>query len=204
MFITFEGIEGSGKTTQSIILKEYLEKQGYPVIHTRNPGGTDLGTKIRELVLHHQTFPITELLLFLADRNQHVNQVIRPALQQNKIVICDRYYHSTFAYQAGGRHIDSEAIHYINDLAIEGIRPDITFLIDIPVEMGLKRAKSRNQELDKIEKSGLDFHYSVRNTFLKMAENDSIMAKIEGNLSPDLIHQEIIKILMDRFPNKFS
>lgn len=193
IFITFEGIEGSGKTTQSRLLKEYLDGQGIPAIHTRNPGGTELGLKIRELVLHQGAYPVAELLLFLADRNQHVNEVIRPAINADKVVICDRYYHSTFAYQAGGRKIDPSAIEYINDLAIEGCRPDLTFLIDVTVEEGLSRARARDPELDRIEQAGLEFHRAVRESFLSMAREDARVTVVDGARDPQVIHSEVLE-----------
>lgn len=190
LFITLEGIEGCGKSTQAKLLKEYFEKQGREVILTREPGGTELGASIRRLLLESgHVYPIAELLLFLADRNQHVREMIVPALEKGAVVICDRYYHSTFAYQAAGRKVGSETVKIINDIAMEGTKPLITFLIDIPVDEGFRRKKANRMELDRIEREKKDFHETIRAGYLELAGKDPSMTVIDGMLPREEIHR---------------
>ncbi len=181
LFITFEGIEGCGKTTQANYLYKYLLNKGIDIILTREPGGTELGVNIRKLILNSTSvYPITELFLFLADRNQHVNEIIRPALESGAVVICDRYYHSTYAYQASGRNAGIDTVKKLNDISIEGLIPDITFLIDIPVEIGFKRKNNLNLSLDRIEREDFKFHNKIRDAYLKIAEEEKNVFIIDG------------------------
>lgn len=171
VFITFEGIEACGKTTQSKMLFHYLIDTGYRAITTREPGGTSLGIRIREILLSHteEIFPsVAELMLYEADRNIHINNVIKPKLNEGYIVISDRFYDSTTAYQHYARGIDLDVVFFLNSLASENIRPDITFLIDIPVEMAFERLEKK----DRLESEGLDFHNKVRNGFLEIARRE--------------------------------
>ncbi|MEZ0323773.1 MAG: dTMP kinase [Hydrogenothermaceae bacterium] len=198
IFITFEGIEACGKTTQANKLYNYLIENGYKAVLTREPGGTILGKKIREILLSHteEKFPIlAELLLYEADRNIHIHNIIRPKLEDGFIVISDRFYHSTTAYQHYGRNINFDIVEYLNNLATEGIKPDITFLIDIPVEKSFERLKSR----DRLESESIDFHRKVREGFLKIAEKEQDrMVVLDGIQSIDDLFNQIISTLKDR------
>lgn len=199
VFITFEGIEGSGKSTQAKRLYEYLINIGIKAYLTREPGGTSIGKKIREILLSHweENFPsIAELLLYQADRNIHVNNIIKPLLQQDYIVISDRFYDSTTAYQHYARGIDYSIVDYLNKLATEGIKPHITFLLDLPVQEAFKRL---NREKDRLESEGLNFHQKVREGFLKIAdmEKDRVIV-LDGLKSPDEIFNQILNILKER------
>jgi dTMP kinase len=173
LFITFEGGEGSGKSSQAEELRRWLSTQGIPAILTHEPGGTELGEKISDLVKWAQNTdisPMTELLLFNASRAQHVKGVIRPALYEGKAVICDRFDDSTTAYQSYGRGLDLEMVKSINDTATGGLRPNLTVLLDISVEDGL--ARKSGEKLDRFEKEDLDFHRKVREGYLKLADEE--------------------------------
>jgi len=175
-FLTLEGGEGTGKSAQLRLLTDYLHDKGYPVLATREPGGTGLGDDIRRILLdrantgmsHH-----TELLLYEASRAQLVHQVIRPALASGAIVICDRFFDSTTAYQGYGRGIDLALIRALNLAATGGLRPDCTILLDIDPSIGLQRARSRNgHQLDRLERETLAFHQRVRRGYLQMAQHE--------------------------------
>ena len=174
-FITFEGIEGSGKTTQINLLADYLRNQGHKVIVSREPGGTELGKKIRKLLLDPRYDNMdyrTEILLYAADRAQHVKEKIKPALQEGKIVISDRFVDSNLAYQAAGRGLDYDMVYQINDWVINSCWPDLTFILDIDIKEGLKRARSLSKDStgDRLEREVDEFHQRVRNAYLKMAQ----------------------------------
>ena len=177
MFLTLEGVEGSGKSTLAATLAARLERAGHAVLRTREPGGCSLGRDIRALLLDcgRTAVPRAELYLFLADRAQHVEEVIRPALARGEWVLCDRYADSTIAYQGGGRGMDAAWLQRLNDDAVGGLWPDITFLLDLPEETGLERAVRRNAESGLSEKEGrfeaesLAFHRRVREAFLRRA-----------------------------------
>jgi dTMP kinase len=179
LFITFEGPEGSGKTTQIELLSGYLEEKGYSVIATREPGGTSIGDQIRTILLDpHNTemLPASEALLFSAARAQIVNQVIRPCLAQGDIVLCDRYADSTLAYQGYGHGLDLETLHTITALATEELKPDLTVYLDIDVEEGLRRKlaahKASNSEWNRIDRQEMAFHRRVRDGYLQMAARE--------------------------------
>ena len=172
MFITFEGIEGAGKTTQIQYLARYFESKSRSVVITREPGGTAVGQQIREWILNAQTTfqsDLTELFLFFADRFEHIETIIKPALAEGKVVLCDRYVDSTVAYQVGARGLDEDAIQTIVKLL--PLMPDYTLLLDLPVEEGLKRAKNR-ASLDRFEQESSSFHTQVRNKFLDIASKN--------------------------------
>lgn len=181
MFITIEGIEGSGKSTSLLLLAQELERRGYDVLRTREPGGCGLGRAIRPILLDARTRSLNiraELYLFLADRAQHVAEVIRPALEAGQIVLCDRYTDSTLAYQGYGRGLDPEKLRRINEMATGGLVPDLTLLMDLPVGLGLERAGLRNQRLGTVLSEGrfdaesMDFHERVRQGYLALAEEE--------------------------------
>jgi len=201
MFITFEGIEGSGKTTQISRLKAWFESQDKSVITTKEPGGTALGQTIRQLILDPDTAftnPHTELLLFYADRLEHITSIIQPALDQGKIVLCDRYIDSTWAYQSGGRQISETIIESLNTMV--PLMPDKTILLDISPEEGLKRAKKR-AALDRFEQEELSFHHRIRETYLRLAKQcpDRIHLIPVRNKTLEAISQKVIS-LFDPLP----
>ncbi len=170
LFITLEGPEGSGKTTQSKLLADYLEGRGYAVLCTREPGGTGIGEQIREIILSNDNHSIrdeTEVLLFSAARAQIVGELIRPALAEGKIVLCDRYADSTLAYQGYGLGLDREALRAITRFATRGLVPDLTFYIDIPVEDGI--ARKRAGAMNRLDQKALEYHTRVRAGYLEMA-----------------------------------
>lgn len=198
-FITFEGIEASGKTTQINLLYDYLKSIGKRVIKTREPGATSVGQKIREILLtkHEETItPLEELLLYEADRNLHINNLIKPHLEKQYIVISDRYTDSTVAYQHYARGINYELVNYLNTLATEGLKPNLTFLIDIPVEISLQRLGSNK---DRLESESIDFHKKLREGYLKIAEKEKDRFVIlDGTLDIMEIHSTIVNILKQR------
>lgn len=179
LFITFEGPEGSGKTTQMELLSGYLEEKGYSALATREPGGTSIGDQIRAVLLDpHNTemLPASEALLFSAARAQIVNRVIRPHLAQGGIVLCDRYADSTLAYQGYGHGLDLEMLHTITALATEELKPDLTIYLDIDVEEGLRRKlaahKAGKTEWNRMDRQETAFHRRVRDGYLQMAARE--------------------------------
>ena len=175
MFITFEGIEGSGKTTQQRLVAEALRAAGRVVVTTKEPGGTPLADRIRAILLDSANVidPIAEVFLFAASRRQHTTEVIEPALGRGEIVLCDRYADSTLAYQGFGRLIDLDRLRTVNEWATDSLRPEVTLLFDLPEEVGLTRANSRNagaaQDEGRFEAEDLRFHRRVREGYLAMA-----------------------------------
>ena len=181
MFISFEGIEGSGKSTAQRLLAEHLQGLGYDPLLTREPGGCALGRSLRPILLDARTRGLSsraELYLFLADRAQHVAEVIRPALEAGQTVLCDRYADSTLAYQGYGRGLDPEHLRRINDMATGGLMPDLTLLLDLPVHCGLERAGLRNREEGTVLSEGrfdaesLEFHERVRQGYRSLAAEE--------------------------------
>jgi dTMP kinase len=181
-FITFEGGDGSGKTTQVQAVESYLRDLHRSCVATREPGGTALGKLIRKVLLEVDDNEIgqsTELFLYLADRAQHVKEIIAPALNSGQIVLCDRFSDSTLAYQGYGRGIDLNWLRRLNDSATEGVRPDLSFLFDCPVDVGLARAARRGVQLpsdrpqeDRFEREKFEFHEKIRNGFLELAHSE--------------------------------
>lgn len=194
-FITFEGVEGCGKTTQIRLLAEALRKSGRRVVQTREPGGCAIADKIRAILLDAQNSamkPLAELLLYAAARAQHVAEIIAPALGRGEIVLCDRFTDATIAYQGHGRGLDMGTILELNETATAGCRPDLTILIDCPVEIGLKRAMARiearsaakgeSQREERFELESKQFHQRVRDGYLALArENPGRFIVIDGN-----------------------
>jgi len=174
-FITFEGGEGAGKTTLIQRIYEALSFRGYDLLKTRAPGGTAIGESIREILLHKQEFklhPRCELLLFLADRAQHVEEVILPALENKKVVLCDRYNDSTEAYQGGARGLPGEQIRELCNFACNKLQPDLTLYLDIDPTLGFARQKKMGNSADRIESETLAFHTKIRAAFHKIAERE--------------------------------
>lgn len=201
-FITFEGIEGSGKTTQINLLADYLQEMGYDVLVSREPGGTPLGEKIRQLLLDPQYDSMdyrTEILLYTADRAQHVKEKIKPALEEGKIVISDRFADSNLAYQAAGRGLDYEMVYQINDWVIDSTWPDLTFILDIDIKEGLKRARavSLDKAGDRLEREVDDFHQRVREAYLEMAEAERF-ALVDAGGTEEEVQKDIQKIISRR------
>lgn len=179
LFITFEGIEGCGKSTQVALLRDRIVAEGRGAVVTREPGGTVTGERVRGLVLdpaNGEIRPVTELLLYATARAQHVDELIRPALNAGKIVICDRFADSTTAYQGAGRAIERGIIQAAHDIATRGTWPDLTILLDLPAEIGLDRARATRKP-DRIEAEPLAFHRAVRNEFLRIAEHDPLRVR---------------------------
>jgi len=173
-FITFEGVEGCGKSTQTKLLKDFLEKENIQIMATREPGGPIIAEEIRNLLLdpiYKEMLPETEMLLYMAARSQHTGEWIIPALEAGKFVICDRYYDSTIAYQGAARDLDRKMIDMIRAYATYGLVPDLTILIDMPAEVGLTRISGR--AIDRLEQESLEFHKKVRAGYLKLAEENS-------------------------------
>jgi dTMP kinase len=180
LFISFEGIEGTGKTTQARILAGNLKGKGYEVVITEEPGGTYIGRQIREVLLdvkHKEMHHITELLLYNASRSQHINELILPAINEGKLVVTDRFSDSTTAYQGYGRGIDLNLIDSLDRITTGNLRPDITFLLDIDVETGLRRNRGANK-VDRMELENINFHQRVRSGFLELAGKEPERIKV--------------------------
>jgi len=204
LFITFEGVEGSGKTTQIQRLRKYLIQKGIRCKVTREPGGSPIGEKIRKILLnpdHSEMAPTTELFLYEAARAQHMEEVIKPFLEKEGIVLCDRFGDATLAYQGYGRKMDLKRIQSLNRLSSQGIRPDITFLLDCPSDVGLKRAIQRNQLLkqereERFEREELQFHRRVRAGYLAIARKEPGRVKvIDTRQGEDIVFEKIRKIV---------
>lgn len=178
IFITLEGIEGSGKTTQVELLRDLLLESGHKVLVTREPGGSPIGEKIRDILLdtsHKEMAPLTELLLYEASRCQHVHEVIRPALEAGKVVICDRFYDASTAYQGYARGIAIEKVKNLNLVATNGQKADLTIVLDLPVAEGLKRL---GRNLDRIEGETVGFHERVRRGYLDLAGSEPARVRV--------------------------
>jgi dTMP kinase len=203
--ITFEGIEGCGKTTQIDLVCRELASRGKQFLRTREPGGTAIGEQIRKILLNPDNRDIvdmTELLLYAADRAQHVKEVISPALDRRITVLCDRYTDATLAYQGYGRGLDRETIEQLNQVATGGVKPDLTFLIDIPVDAGLARAIRRNQQTGvsdsegRFEEEALAFHSRIRDGYFHLAAMEPDRFRIvDGDQSPAATNRQILSEL---------
>ncbi len=198
LFVTFEGTEGSGKSTQIRALAEFLREQGYSVVLTREPGGTPIGDQVRRILLDHandEMHPRTEVLLFLASRAQHVEELIRPALKAGKVVLCDRYADSTLAYQGYARGEDVSELRRLIDYATGGLWPDLTFWLDLPVDEGLARLERKN----RLDSEALTFHRRVREGYKRLAAAEpQRWVRIDGTLPRAEIQEQIRKILLAR------
>jgi dTMP kinase len=202
-FITFEGIEGCGKTTQISHLTAYLEEKHIPHLLTREPGGTAIGDRIRQILLSSENSrmeAVTEFFLYVAARAQHISQVVLPALKDGKTVLCDRFADATIAYQGYGRDLNREWIEEIHRRFLRDLKPDLTFLLDLPVEEGLRRAWKRmeNQAVkeDRFEKEALAFHQRVREGYLLLARREpQRIIVLDGRKDEKFLHQEIVNYL---------
>jgi dTMP kinase len=193
VLITFEGIEGCGKTTQIELLNTYLERKGHKVIRTREPGGTPFGESLRNAFLHAKmkVYPLSELLVSMAMRAQHVDELILPSLKEGVIVLCDRFTDASYAYQGFGRNVDLKIIETLNALVAKGIKPDLTILLDCPVEKGLTR-KAQSATMDRFEKEDLSFHTKINKAYKKLAKEDpKRFFVIDGTLDINAIHHII-------------
>ena len=202
LFVSFEGIEGCGKTTQVKLLASWLSFQGHRVLVTREPGGTPLAEKIRKVLLdsrNHSMSPLTELLLLQASRAQHLAQVIKPALSHGQIVLCDRFADSSTAYQGYGRGMDLEMVRQLNQIAVDGCWPRLTLVFDLPVEQGFARAAGRKRGFDRMEKQEQAFHQKVRKGFQTIAKADPARVKVlDGSFPPDVIQAAVRQLVLNR------
>lgn len=200
LFITFEGIEGSGKSTQVKMLEAALRQRNIDCMSTREPGGPPISEQIRKILLDPQNSemqPETELLLYMASRAQHTAQWIIPALQNGKSVLCDRYNDSTIAYQGAARDLDQTFIASLAAFATRALVPDLSFLIDLPVEEGRRRISSR--QLDRMEKESIAFHHKVRKQYLHLAQTQSFRYIIlDGIMAPQTLHELILSNVLKR------
>ena len=212
LFITFEGVEGSGKTTQIQRLKKYLTKKGIPCKVTREPGGCPISEKVRKILLnpsHRKMVPLSELFLYEAARAQHVKEVIEPFLKKGGVVLCDRFTDATVAYQGHGRRIDLKWIEHLNRFSSQGIRPDVTFLLDCPSNVGLKRALQRNRVLKqekegRFEKEEIQFHRRVRKGYLDIAKREPRRVKVIDTREGEKKVFEMIRKIVDNLMRKRS
>ena len=195
LFITFEGADGSGKSTQLKKTAEFFQKKGFEVVSTRDPGGTPLGVKIREILLHHEgkIADKSELFLYLADRAQHVDQKIIPALNEGKVVLCDRYIDSSVAYQGYARGLDIEEIIMLNNIVTKSYLPDLTFVFDVSTDVAETRVGTTK---DRLESEAKEFHQKVRFGFLELAKQFPDRIKvIDANQEIENVYFDVIKIL---------
>lgn len=190
-FITFEGIEGCGKSTQSKKLHQYFLNENKDVILTREPGGTKEAENIREILINDDLDYKTEVLLNFAARNEHVTKLIKPALQENKMVISDRFFDSTYAYQGYAMNVDLELINNIKEQIIGNFSPDITFLIDVDVDLAFERISTRSDN-NKYENFAKDFHQKVRDGFLELSRHNSRIKIIDGSKNADDVFAQIL------------
>lgn len=197
LFITFEGVEGSGKTTQLNMLHAHLLRMNMDVVSTHEPGGTKIGADIRRILLdpaNKEMHPMTETILYAADRAQHVYEVIKPALDMGKIVICDRYIDSTLAYQGVARHIGMEGIQNLNEWITDDLYPDLTFLLEIPYQVGLERMRKRNRGADRMEAQPDPFHEKVQEAYRTLAKIFSQRyVVLNGADKPENIHHRVMQ-----------
>lgn len=195
LFITFEGADGCGKTTQLNLLADYLRAKGHAVEVTREPGAKGLGEKIRKILLNYdgEVSDRCESFLFLADRAQHIDMIVNPAVEAGKIVLCDRHTDSSLAYQGYGRGLPVDRIKKLNDIAVNGRIPDLTLIFDIDIETSMSRVGS---EKDRMESAGMEFFNRVRNGYLEIAKQEPQRVKvIDASKSIEQIHRDVIQII---------
>lgn len=198
-FISLEGVEGAGKSTQVSFIQDCLTSLGKTVVVTREPGGTELSEKIRKLLLEPTGTAMaddTELLLMFASRAEHISQVINPAIHRGDWVLCDRFLDATYAYQGGGRGIQRQRIRQIADWTLKGLIPDLTILFDLPVELGLKRVVERQEKIDRFEQEKVDFFKKIRQSYLQSAKAEPNRIKIvDASLSITEIQKQLTHLL---------
>lgn len=195
LFITLEGADGCGKTTQLNLLKEYLTNRGYEIVVTREPGGKGLGEKLREILLNYdgEVSDRCEAFLYLADRAQNIDTIIKPAINSGKIVLCDRHTDSSVAYQGYGREQNIENINMLNELAVNGVHPDLTIVFDIDTETSMERVGA---EKDRLESAGIEFHKRVRNGYLEIAKKNPQRIKVvDASQTIEDVQRDVIKIV---------
>lgn len=204
LFLTFEGVEGSGKTTQCQRLAKVLREGGYRVVETREPGGTPFAERIRTILLGSPGGPLPaepiapecEAYLILACRSQHVARVIQPALTEGAVVLCDRFSDSTFAYQGYGRRLDLRTLHTLNRFATGGLAPDLTLLFDIPVQTGLARRRQAELESNRLDRETRQFHERVRRGFLELAAREPRRINVlDGRADPETVAAQVVEIV---------
>lgn len=207
LFISMEGPDGAGKSTQIELLRRYLADKGYEIVITREPGGTVISEAIRQLILNKEYVemcPNTELLLYAAARAQLVNEVIRPSLEAGKAVICDRFVESSVVYQGIARGMGIETVYAVNEYALEGLRPQLTFFLDLDAEEGLRR-KKKQAELDRMEAAGLEFHQKVTEGYRMLAEREKErIMRISATLPQEDIHAKIVLAIEERILNRYN
>ena len=195
LFITFEGADGCGKTTQIELLNKYLQEKGFKTLVTREPGAKGLGEKLREILLNYdgEVSPNCESFLFLADRAQHVDCVIKPALKKGIIVLCDRHTDSTVAYQGYGRQLDIEQIKKLNEIAVNGLKPNLTIVFDIDIETSMQRV---GKTKDRMESAGTEFFNRVRNGYLAIAKEEPNRVKVINSADTiENIHKQVVGLV---------
>lgn len=195
LFITLEGADGCGKTTQLNLLKEYLTSRGYEIVVTREPGGKGLGEKLREILLNYdgEVSDRCEAFLYLADRAQNIDTIIKPAINSGKIVFCDRHTDSSVAYQGYGREQNIDNINMLNELAVNGVHPDLTIVFDIDTETSMARVGA---EKDRLESAGIEFHKRVRNGYLEIAKKNPQRIKVvDASQTIEDVQRDVIKIV---------
>lgn len=214
LFVTFEGLEGAGKSTQAEMLVRHLEREGYPVLLTREPGGTAIGEAIREILAdptHEEMDPLAEVFLFSAARRQHVEQVIRPRLSEGTIVVCDRFADATTAYQGYGRRVHLTQIREISAMCLWRLQPDLTFYLDVEPYLGVARLRERylreGTEPDRLERLDPAFFERVREGYLELVrEEPGRMRYLDGSAERDVVHARIVEAVMRevqrRIPNR--
>ena len=199
LFITFEGTDGAGKTTQIQRLAADLRGANYDVCLTHEPGGTPISEQIRDMLLnpnHSEMAATTELLLYAASRAQHVLEVIKPALESRKIVISSRFADAMVVYQGYGRGLDLERINHLNQIAIDGVTPDVTFVLDLPVEIGLQRVQNSRGGLDRLEREKIEFHRRLREGYQILAKQEPQRIKIiDAQVDPEQVHAQIQAVI---------
>ena len=202
LFITFEGADGSGKTTQLNKVKEYLTENGYDVVVTREPGALEIGQKIRNILLHHDGIVADrcEMFLFLADRAQHVETLIKPAIEKGKIVLCDRHTDSTIAYQGYGRGQDIQLLKELNKIAVNNIIPDMTLLFDVSTKTSQERV---GKEQDRMESAGIEFFERVRDGYLELQKEMPDRIKIvDANKTIDEVFEDTKKLVLQQIEER--
>jgi dTMP kinase len=197
LFISLEGVDGAGKTTHIHFIEDYFRTKGLPFYMTREPGGTDLGEKLRLLLLHEEMDALTETMLMFAARCEHIQTIIKPKLAQGITVVSDRFTDATYAYQAGGKGVDARSIDVLKSLVQKDLDPDLTFLFDVPVEISIERLKD-TRTMDKFEREEPIFHQSIRNAYLDLAQSfPQRFHVLNGTHAIEAIQDEI-KLILDR------